>query len=65
MKNQRMTTPEQADSLLGLSRVALSQGRRTDALAHAEAASRFWREFAPDSADARETTRWLNQVRRG
>ena len=58
-KNQRMTTPEQADSLLGLSRVALAQGRRSEAIAHAEAAAGFWREFAPDGADARETARWL------
>ncbi|MDH4067255.1 MAG: hypothetical protein OEW19_22870, partial [Acidobacteriota bacterium] len=57
-----VTTPLAADILVGLGRVELAAGRRSDAVRFFTEADRFWRVFDPAHPDAREAATWLSRV---
>jgi eukaryotic-like serine/threonine-protein kinase len=59
--HQKRTTPPHADTLVGLGRVKLGQGRPAEGLPLLEEADRFWRGLDADNRWAGEAALWLGR----
>jgi tetratricopeptide (TPR) repeat protein len=57
----RKPTPEYADALVGLGRIALAEERTIDALQHLRVADEFWSDLDPENRWAGEAAFWLGR----
>ena len=64
-EGQVRPSPDVLDVEVGLARVALLQGNKTEALALLDEALKYWHEFDPTGLDAAVADYWRARAKRG